>query len=116
MSYDPIKAIFNRAAFSALSPTSEVTIYTADNPWSYVHKVHICNTTGSAATISIRVYDAAGTTLYEWVAGKSVAANDVLDLVMDFQLEEGDEIRAQQSAIDTFDIAVVVAEGRGRTG
>ena len=114
--FDVNPIIFNRWVPTTLTLTSEVTLYTAPNPWTNVHKVHVSNSSASIVTVTVSVYDLAGTALYHWCSVKDVPANDCIDMEMDFQLEEGDEIRATAGAANDLDVIVVLSEGRGRSG
>jgi hypothetical protein len=112
--FDPIKALLNIVEFTSLTTTSATTCYTAPNKWAYVHMVNIANPSVSAIQVTIEVYRAVDVTSYVWCL-QDVAAKSCVELVMDFGLEDGDEIRATAATANEIDIAVVVSEGRGRS-
>lgn len=113
---DQVKYLVPRAEFTDLTTTTETTIYTAPDVWTYLHKLHVSNVTGSAATITVSIYDDSETTLFSWVTTKSVPANDLMDFELDFQLAEGDEVRVQAGTADALEVALTFTEQGGRSG
>lgn len=110
--YDPVKAIFNVTDITELTVTTPVVCYTAPNAWSYVHKVHLSNTSTLAIQVTIEVRR--GGTSYVWCL-EDLGAKSCQDYVMDFELSDGDEIRVTAATANEITAFVVVSEARGRS-
>lgn len=64
--------------------------------------VHICNDSGSAANITIDVYD--GTNTYKLLNAQSVSANSTYTLAIDVQLDKGQSLRATAGTPNAFHV------------
>lgn len=105
-----------RAEFVDLTTTNETTMYTAASQFAIVHKVHVANTTGSAANITISIQDASESTKFDWITAKPVPANDVLDFDLEFNLAQDDEVRVTAGTGNALHVGLTLTELAGRLG
>lgn len=93
--------------------TSEADILTAGDERPVVVGIVIANNTGSAATATLRWND--GTTSYDILAAKSVAANDTLFVDQIFlPLRSGYKIKVTSGTGNALTFTLVVVERVGR--
>ena len=94
-----------------LLTTANADIYTVpENHEAAIDSIHICNESGSSATISLDYYDAQTTTFFTITEALSIAANSVLLLENKLWLFKGDKIRGLASANSAMTVIFRVDE------
>lgn len=94
-----------------LLTTANADIYTVpENHEAGIDSIHICNESGSSATISLDYFDSQTSTFFTITEGLSIAANSVLLLESKLWLFKGDKIRGLASANSAMTVIFRVDE------
>ena len=94
-----------------LLTTANADIYTVpDNHESGIDSIHICNESGSSATVSLDWYDSQTTTFFTLTEALSLAANSVLLLESKLWLFKGDKLRGLASGNNAITVTFRVDE------
>ena len=92
--------------------TSEATMFTAGKEGSVIACLHICNSSASARTATVKWGDASASTDYPILSAYSITGNTVYtspDALM-LPLQEDDTIKVTSSAADDLTFTVVLVE------
>tara|TARA_A100001015_G_scaffold200008_1_gene223319 strand:+ start:331 stop:666 length:336 start_codon:yes stop_codon:yes gene_type:complete len=94
-----------------LLTTANADIYTVPNNFEAgIDNIHICNESGTAATISLDWYEAQTTTFFTLTEALSIPANSVLLLESRLWLFKGDKLRGLASANSSITVTFRVDE------
>jgi hypothetical protein len=92
--------------------TSEATMFTAGREGSVIACIHICNTSGSARTATVKWGDSSASTDYAILSAYSISANTIYtspDALM-APLQEGDTIKVTSSAANDLTFTLLIVE------
>lgn len=99
-----------------LTTTAETTCYSADVQFVQLAGIRAVNMDESSQNLTLSWYDTSTTTSFYMLFNTPVQSGSHVYIPFDdgFTLREGDEIRAQGTAADAFDVIVTVIETPGR--
>ena len=86
--------------------TSNATLYTSTGVTTAIRNIHICNTTGSAATISIGINGTSATAANCILSAFSIPANGVHDWSGFMWLASGDTITGLQGTSSALTVTI----------
>lgn len=86
--------------------TTNSTIYTVSSGTVVVRNIHICNTTASAATISIAIDASATTAANCWLSNLSIPGNSSYDWSGFLHLDTADTLQALQGTSGALTVVI----------
>lgn len=86
--------------------TTNSTLYTVSAGTVVVRNIHICNTTGTAATISLAINGSAATAANRWLSSISVAPNGTYDWSGFLHLSTTDTIQGLQGTASALTVTI----------
>ena len=86
--------------------TTNSTVYTVSSGTVVVRNIHICNTTASAATISLAINGSAATAANCWLNGLSIPGNSSYDWGGFLHLDNADTLQALQGTSSALTVVI----------
>lgn len=87
-----------------LTTTNSTTVLTAPDEGVTITQIHVADASGSGDAITLEAND--GSTAFYMAKGKTISANDVWTLSLDYQLKRGWTLKATAATEDRLHVHV----------